>query len=339
MTTFDFLPAPRKGGFRMKDYWVWCGAPILGEDGRYHLFASRWSKDVTFMHWVMCSEIVRAAADRPEGPYQFEEIVLAPRDDTWDGKAAHNPAIQVHEGTYLLFYTGVHYTGERPTQAGQDGQFSPKWAEAWNNKRLGLATAPSIHGPWTRRDEPILQTRPGKWDSALTSNAAPCVHDDGSVTLVYKSANVPHPEGPYPGRFRMGAARASHWSQPFERLSGGPVRIDDHPDLHIEDGHIWWNGKVFELLAKDMTGEMCGEAQAGIHATSPDAIHWRLSDPAKAYSRNVLFEDGEHAFAKFERPNTLRQNGKPTHLFGAVMEKDADGNITDSWTCCVPVRG
>ncbi len=27
-------PAPRGGGFRMEGYWVWCGAPIRGEDNR-----------------------------------------------------------------------------------------------------------------------------------------------------------------------------------------------------------------------------------------------------------------------------------------------------------------
>jgi hypothetical protein len=34
-------PAVASGGFELPDHWVWCGAPIRGEDGRYHLFASR----------------------------------------------------------------------------------------------------------------------------------------------------------------------------------------------------------------------------------------------------------------------------------------------------------
>ena len=39
---------PRNGGFRMEGYWVWCGSVIKGDDGRYHMFASRWPKDITF---------------------------------------------------------------------------------------------------------------------------------------------------------------------------------------------------------------------------------------------------------------------------------------------------
>src|SRR5262245_42584521 len=65
---------PRNGGFRMEGYWVWCGSVIKGDDGRYHLFASRWPKDITFHPgWMTSSEIVRAVADRPEGPYVRSE--------------------------------------------------------------------------------------------------------------------------------------------------------------------------------------------------------------------------------------------------------------------------
>jgi len=66
------LPAPVNGGFRMEGYWVWCGSAIKGEDGRYHLFASRWKKNQP-MHpgWLFGSEIVRAVSDCPEGPYTF----------------------------------------------------------------------------------------------------------------------------------------------------------------------------------------------------------------------------------------------------------------------------
>ena len=73
--------SPRNGGFRMQDYWVWCGSAIQGEDGRYHLFASRWSKKY-LMHpgWTFHSEVVRASSPTPEGPYTFEEVVFRPRE-------------------------------------------------------------------------------------------------------------------------------------------------------------------------------------------------------------------------------------------------------------------
>jgi hypothetical protein len=36
------LPAAKNGGFYMNGCRVWCGPPAEGEDGRFHLFASRW---------------------------------------------------------------------------------------------------------------------------------------------------------------------------------------------------------------------------------------------------------------------------------------------------------
>lgn len=63
------LPAPVGGGFSMEGYWVWCGSVIQGEDGRYHMFASRWPKTLPFHPgWGVASEIVRADSDTPRGP-------------------------------------------------------------------------------------------------------------------------------------------------------------------------------------------------------------------------------------------------------------------------------
>lgn len=317
----------------MPGYWVWGASAVAGPDGRWHLFASRWPKSVSFFHWATRSEIIRATADRPEGPYQYAETVLGPRDPAcWDGQVTHNPAIRFHRGKYLLFYVGCTYRGAQPQQAGEGGLFSPQWVEAWNHKRIGMAVADSPEGPWERPDQPLLLPRPGKWDAAITSNPAPCLLEDGRVLMIYKSARVPHPEGPYPERFHLGMAHADHWSQPFQRLLETPLALSSHPDHHLEDAFLWREENHFALIAKDMTGELTGEAQAGIHATSPDGRSWRLSNPPRAYSKTVALVDGtKRLFKKRERPQLLLQGGKPTHLFTAVMEANDSGDITDSW--------
>ncbi|MCQ2386521.1 MAG: glycosyl hydrolase family 43, partial [Clostridia bacterium] len=64
------LPAVKNGGFRDNDYLIWCGSVIKGEDGRYHMFASRWKRELGFgSNWPFRCEIVRAAADTPKGPF------------------------------------------------------------------------------------------------------------------------------------------------------------------------------------------------------------------------------------------------------------------------------
>lgn len=72
-------PAPVGGSFRMEDYIVWGGSVVSGDDGRYYMFASRWPKETTMRNWVSNSEVVLASADTPEGPYQFEKVVLPQR--------------------------------------------------------------------------------------------------------------------------------------------------------------------------------------------------------------------------------------------------------------------
>ena len=104
------LPAPKNGGFSDDNYWIWGSSVIKGEDGRYHMFASRWSKQFGFGHWVTNSQIVRAVSDTPAGPYQFEEVVTPIRGkEFWDGLCTHNPRVIKYRNQYLLYYFGTTY--------------------------------------------------------------------------------------------------------------------------------------------------------------------------------------------------------------------------------------
>ncbi len=319
---------------------MWCGSPILGEDGRYHLFASRWSKAVSFFNWATHSEIVRAVSDTPAGPYRFEEVVLPVRgEEFWDGRVTHNPAIRKHGDQYLLFYTGTTFRGPRHESSPDRFKLTDQWVEAWNHKRCGMLVADSVYGPWKRADAPILETRSGEWDAVITSNPAPCVHEDGRLTLIYKSTHVRHTTGPFAGRFHLGCAKAPHWSEPLQRAGDGLIRIKGSDDHHLEDGFVWWNGEGYELIAKDMTGEICGEAQAAIHAFSPDAVNWEVAPQSKAYSRTVTWDDGEQTtLSKLERPQILFEQGKPAMLFAATLFKSDDGDVIDSYNLAIPLK-
>ena len=113
--------------------------------------------------------IKHAVADRPEGPYKYVETVLAPRPGYWDDTTCHNPHIEYVDGKYCLFYMG-----------NSNGKT--------NTKRIGLATAPSLDGPWTRSDKPILEAGPaGAWDDHCTTNPAFIKRPNGEYWLYYKS--------------------------------------------------------------------------------------------------------------------------------------------------------
>lgn len=142
------LPAPVGGGYSDPDYWIWCGSVVQGEDGAYHMFASRWPKALGFgANWLFNCEIVRASSKNPEGPYTFQEVVLGRRGRTFfDGMNVHNPYIRKWNQTYYLYYMGTTFGGPIPGPG--DEVDSSRFTEVWNRKRIGLATAPSVlvHG-------------------------------------------------------------------------------------------------------------------------------------------------------------------------------------------------
>lgn len=325
------LPAPVDGGFRMEEYWVWCGSVIRGEDGRYHMFSSRWPKKYPFFEgYVFYSEVVRASSDKPEGPYKFEEVVLPVRgEQCWDGRMTHNPTIHKSGNTYLLYYIGSTYTGDAP---GIDELKSgkAKLGRSYDNIRIGLATSRSVCGPWQRRDKPILEPRPGKWDGRVVTNPAACVRRDGSVLMVYRSNT---PQG-----LRLGATRAATFEGPYERISDEPILKLEGGNF-VEDPFIWEAGDGFEMVAKDMTGGITGEKHAGIHATSSDGLSWRLPPEPKAYSRTVRWSDGkETTQGSLERPQLLFESGKPAFLFAATG--DGPGGFraaSNTWNMVIPL--
>ncbi len=334
------LPAPKGGGFRMDGYWVWCGSVIRGDDGRYQMFASRWPRDVSFApNWLTNSEVVRTVSDTPAGPYEFVEVVLPQRGRCyWDGLMTHNPTIHRFEDEYLLFYTGTNYSFPTPGPGVELSEL--QWKEARRKQAIGLATAPSVEGPWERRNLPILEPRPGKWDGLITTNPAACVHADGSVLLAYKS--TAHDDD----LLRLGVARAPRAEGPYERLSDEPL-FDFGRDeqgtptsRHAEDPYIWWSGECYEMVAKDMNGKICGEPGAGLHGVSYDGAVWEVADPPKALSRTVAWDDGtETTFAHVERPQVLIEDGTPTHLFCAVGNAVGDmRGMTETWNIAIPLK-
>lgn len=161
------LPMPPDSGFRQEGYFVW-GGSLIRVAGLYHLFASRWPEgtgDPDDLVGILDgyrrhSEIVRATAGNPLGPYEFEEVVLAGRGERrWDGQSCHGPKIVKAGGRYVLYYQGIA-CGSRL-------------------RKVGYAWADAIEGPWHRCDREVPL-------SADANNPAPYVRPDGSVLLAYK---------------------------------------------------------------------------------------------------------------------------------------------------------
>ena len=54
--------------FECEGWWVWGSSVIKGDDGKYHMFVSRFPKSLPFHPgWMIASEIVHATSDVPQG--------------------------------------------------------------------------------------------------------------------------------------------------------------------------------------------------------------------------------------------------------------------------------
>jgi hypothetical protein len=287
----------------MEGYYVWCNSPIEGDDGKIHVFFSRWDAKKGMSGWINGCEIAHAVADMPEGPYQFVETVLAPRPGNWDATTCHNPLIKKVDGKYCLFYMG-----------NSNGKT--------NTKRIGLATSDSLNGPWKRPDKPLLEAgAEGAWDDHCTTNPAFIKHPNGQYWLYYKSWNTKDYEtqtGPIRGNRKYGLAIAESLEGPYVKYEGNPV-VDfsgKGQNRQFEDAFVWREKGRFKMIARDMG---VYNHEVGLIMESKDGKFWNEPEIAY-YSADKYIRQPPPAphlkrYGRFERPQILFLKGKPAYLF------------------------
>lgn len=301
------------------DYYVW-DCSVVKSGGKYHMFTSRWDKKLGFgWNWVFNSEIVHSVSDTPEGPYQFQNVVLPRRGrEYFDGMNTHNTCVKEYKGKYYLYYMGCTYGGEIPQSLDEVSVIYAE--ETWNRKRIGLAVADDVNGEFVRRDTPLLEPRDCRyWDCTITTNPSVAILPDGKTYMIYKSRRA------YGHPLQLGIAVADSPDGEFRRLTDEPILQFEGTDYCIEDPFFWYDEKrkKFCLIAKDdckdVSTGITGEWGSGFYAESDDCIHFEIAPNPKVYSRKIQWTGGrETVQGNLERPYLLfDEAGKPTHLFCA----------------------
>lgn len=304
---------------RIPGYYVWDTSAIYA-DHAYHMFVSRWKEEYGFgANWLFNSEIVHCVAKDPAGPYQFQNVVLPKRGPQYfDGMDTHNTCIREYKGKYYLYYMGTTFNGPNYHGDASEERYRLYNLEVWNRKRIGLAIADNINGPFKRFDEPLLSPRDcSHWDCTITTNPAVTILPDGRTYMIYKSRSSC--EAP----LQLGVAYAEKPDGPFKRVAEGPLF-----DFDMEDPFLWYDAKrkKFCLLAKDSPtqakGAITGFWGAGFYAESDDCIHFEIAENPLAYKRDVIWEDGrETTQGNLERPSILfDENGNPIYLYVASRD-------------------
>ncbi|MFC1762068.1 glycoside hydrolase family protein [Planctomycetota bacterium] len=292
-------------------YHVWGSSPVIGPEGKTHLFVSRWPITKGFGAWLTDCEIARYVSDSPEGPFVFHEaVVTGTGQDSWDRQSPHNPNVQKVGDQYVLTYI-ANAGGERRKRVA--------------SQCIGMMVADDPAGPWRKTNGNGLILSPPA-DPAIWShnsvvgvnNPALFVHPDGRFFLYYKAMKKGDVR-------RMGVAIADRVEGPYVFLKD-PLTSNKST---IEDGYAFFeDGKVYLLTTHNEAGTgYLWASDDGIRFDTPVLGFETISHylPAEVLRDATTFRGG-----KFERPQVLLRNGVPSHLYVASGMNLAGGDGTHS---------
>ncbi|WP_420604194.1 glycoside hydrolase family protein [Flagellimonas sp.] len=317
-----FLPISKDNIFKTPGYYNWGTSIVKGEDGKYHLFYSRWKKEYSFYGWLTHSEIAHAISENLSGPWEYEETVLkGSGKGHWDGITAHNPKIKFFDGKYYLYYIGTNlgkkeYSEKDLVETALTGYSHPNWKILRPNQRTGVAVASSLSGPWMRMDQPLIE--PSGPITTLTVNPAIDKGKDGKYYLIVKG------DKPNEKRFIRNQAIA------ISDSPVGPFEIQEKAvidDMDTEDVSMWYDknrGRFYAVFhAHDFIGMI----------TSKNGSDWKNSNQYKLLPKSLNLADGSVLKPdRMERPFLYQEDGKPKVLVLSVKKGD------ESYSVFVPIK-
>lgn len=316
------------------DITVWGGSAIKGEDGLYHMFYSRWEKDLGWA-WVTHSEIAHAVSNSPFGPFTFKSVVFPVRGaHYWDGLCTHNPTVHKFDGKYYLYYMGNTGDGVNPCVP---GKIKYNWTHR-NNQRIGVAVADDPNGPWKRLDTPLIDASEDEnaLDAMLVNNPSITKRPDGGYLIVYKAVGK-KVKKIYGGPVVHCVATSDSPTGPFKKHNIQVFQAKG-TDFPAEDPYIWYQDGKYRAIVKDMHGAFTDAGQALVLFESHDGFDWNLSKNPLVSKLEIQWKDGNLLKLKhLERPQIYSENGKPVALFCAADTTDTKG-VLHSWNVQIPIK-
>ncbi|MBU2882477.1 glycoside hydrolase family protein [Psychrosphaera sp. B3R10] len=293
-----------------KDTHIWGASPIIGPDGKVHLFVAQWPTKTqkNFSGWFKDSEIGHYVADKPEGPFTYLGKAVADLDTGFN--APHNPTIKYLDGKYVLTFI-VNSNNQLKTQ------------------RIIMFVADDLKGNWrpaksAEADGTILRKSTDKtaWNyhARLGVSNPSLIKKDGKYLLYLKSVIQKNPKKKR-GAFTYGIASSDNLEGPYTYHKSATTRAG------IEDAYAFEYKDSVYLLSRDF-GNLKGDHGGGLLWRSDDGMFF----PEEKITRS--FEALEHYVGKaalkdsivyrgkingrLERPQILFIDGKPAYVYMAT---------------------
>ena len=332
--TIKLGEVPQHAQFISDTMSIWGSSVVKDDEGVYHMFYSRWPKRLGWS-WVTDSEIARATADNPFGPYTFQEVVLPKRGaEYWDGLCTHNPKIYHFDGKYYLYYMGTTGDGVVTTSPGKN---IINWKHR-NLQRIGVAVSDTPYGPWKRFDEPVIDVGDkDAIDGLMISNPSVAQRPEGGYLMVYKAARIDEKKGIRGGAVVHSVATADSPVGPFIK-SYKKVFHKEGAHFPAEDPSIWYQDGKYRAVVKDMNGAFTDAGRALVMFESLDGFDWVLAPNPLVSKLEIRWKDAQSQQVKhLERPEIYIENGKPVALLCASDTLD-ENNVLHSFNVQIPIE-
>ena len=308
------------------DWYNWCVSPIMGEDGKVHVFSSRWPAAEGMDGWYgENAQIAHFVGDKPDGPFEYVGSVMKteifPDKNTMAGP--HNPRLEFIDGKYVLLYIC-----QNPSNRGK--------------QRVGMMVADQLEGPWhfAGKDGIMVESSPNPnhwtYNAAIGADNPAFIKIEGKYYIYYKCGTPEHMKAKY------GYAVSDNLEGPYTMCD---APITDNVS-YIEDAQAFKVKDTYYLLTTDNLGGNTGVFGNLILWQSTTGLDFKLADAKIAMGngfdywgteeeKTKLFETPnlfirDHS-GKLERPAVLMINGKPEYLY-AVVDVNLNGkSVSESY--------
>ncbi|MGA9637561.1 glycoside hydrolase family protein [Flavobacterium sp.] len=286
----NVLPRDIKNGLEdstMKKSCYWDGKIVRSDDGKYHMYASRW--DQSFSHsdgWHLGSKGVHAVSDNIMGPY-IDKGLLWPQ---WKEGMGHNViGLRMHDGRYATITSEIT-DGEVFVSKNPEGPFEllGKIEVDPNGFDKGLARYQNKTKPsYGQMSNVGILLRPDGRYMLVGRSTAPMISDNGIL-------------GPY-------------------KIMGDRV-YKNYPELpqdKNEDPTLWYSGGLYHIVYNNWP------SKTSHHFTSDDGLHnWTYRGIAFNKEAMVFkYTDGTvNNWEYIERPTAYVENGHVTHFMFSVID-------------------
>ncbi|MFD2255217.1 glycoside hydrolase family protein [Luteolibacter algae] len=282
----NVLPRDIKNGLEdpeMTRFCYWDGGVVKDDDGRFHLYASRWDQSLSHSEgWHLGSKGIHAVSNDIMGPYVDEGLAYP----QWREGMGHNVmGLRMHDGRYAIVTSEITH-GEVFVSDSPDGPFELLGQIKWdaNGFDPGLAR----YNQNGRMSNVKILLRPDGKYMIIARSTAPMLSEDGIL-------------GPY-------------------KIMGDRVyrNYPELPQEKNEDPTVWYSGGLYHIVYNHWPSKTSHHftSEDGINDWKYRGIAFK-KDETKIFR----YKDGTiNDWTYVERPTAVVEDGHVSHFLFSVID-------------------